>query len=284
LNLNEITPLILTYDEQANIRRTLAGLSWASQIVVVDSGSTDETLKILAEYPTVRVVARQFDHFAGQCNFGLQHVTTEWVLAIDADYFCPAELQQELRSLPDHVNGFEFSFVYCIAGQPLRRSLYPPRVVLFRRLFGQYVVDGHAHRLELKGAVLRTKTLIHHDDRKPLGKWLKSQEKYVDLEVAKLLSASHGSLSWQDQLRKHIVWAPLLMPLYCLVWKGLIFDGWPGVFYTLQRLYAELLLSLKLLEAKFTQRRATTRRQGKSQTEQAAVGEQRTGVETLKTF
>ena len=45
-----------------------------------------------------------------------------------------------------------------------------------------------------------------------------------------------------------MLWAPTLTLAYCLFWKRLILDGWPGVYYSLQRTYAELLLSLELLD------------------------------------
>jgi hypothetical protein len=51
-------------------------------------------------------------------------------------------------------------------------------------------------------------------------------------------------------LRLKIILAPVLTLVYCLIWKRLILDGRPGLFYTLQRAYAELLLSLELLDRK----------------------------------
>ncbi len=76
MNLSEITPMILTHNEEANLRTTLDGLTWASTILVVDSFSTDATLRIAAEFARVRVIQRPFDHFAEQCNFGLAHIET----------------------------------------------------------------------------------------------------------------------------------------------------------------------------------------------------------------
>jgi glycosyltransferase involved in cell wall biosynthesis len=254
VNPQSVTPLVLTFNEEANIARTLQGLAWARQIVVVDSGSTDATLEILSNCAAVRLEHRTFDDFASQCNFGLKFVTTPWVLSLDADYQCPPEFETELISLNEDVSGFEYSFVYCIHGHPLRGSLYPPRVVLFRKELGQYVSDGHAHRLNLQGPVKKVITRILHDDRKPLARWLEWQDKYADLEVQKIFSTPSHLLSWKDRLRKKIVCAPIFTLAYCLFGKGLILDGWPGVYYTLQRVYAELLLSLKLLDARSTPR------------------------------
>ncbi|MFM7368397.1 MAG: glycosyltransferase, partial [Sphaerospermopsis kisseleviana] len=70
--LEQITPLILTYNEAPNIDRTLEKLTWAQTIIVIDSYSTDQTLEILSNYPQVTVVKRKFDSFASQCNYGLQ--------------------------------------------------------------------------------------------------------------------------------------------------------------------------------------------------------------------
>src|ERR1044072_2690139 len=99
--LEQITPLILTYNEAANIARTLEQLRWARDIVVVDSFSNDETLEIISRYPQARVFQRKFDNFASQCNYGLTEtgIQTEWVLNLDADYLLTAELSDELAKL-----------------------------------------------------------------------------------------------------------------------------------------------------------------------------------------
>src|SRR3954454_2809608 len=97
--LDEITPLILTYNELPNIEGTLAKLTWAKRIVVVDSGSTDGTLDLLRRHKRVAVFVHEFLDFAGQCNFGLVHIESPWVLSLDADYELSDELLDELRTL-----------------------------------------------------------------------------------------------------------------------------------------------------------------------------------------
>ena len=73
MDRDTVTPLLITFNEIQNIERTLAKLDWAVRIVVIDSGSTDGTLDILAKDPRVDVIHRPFDSFAEQCNFGLTH-------------------------------------------------------------------------------------------------------------------------------------------------------------------------------------------------------------------
>src|SRR5256885_1403718 len=99
--LVQITPIVLTYNEAPNIRRTLDGLRWARDIVVVDSFSDDATLALLSEYSQVRVFQRRFDTHKSQWNYALKETgtTSEWVLALDADYVITSEVVEELKGL-----------------------------------------------------------------------------------------------------------------------------------------------------------------------------------------
>src|SRR5215211_8720986 len=97
--LDQITPLILTYNEAPNIARVLESLRWAGEVVVVDSFSTDQTTAIAASFPNVRVVQRVFDCHRNQWEFGLREtrIETEWVLALDADYIVTNDLKNEIQ-------------------------------------------------------------------------------------------------------------------------------------------------------------------------------------------
>ena len=252
MNLADITPLILTFNEAPNLRRTLERLTWAKAIVIVDSYSTDETLAIARTFPQVRVVQHAFESFAEQCNFGLQQIQTNWVLSLDADYVLSDDLLREVQELmpADGVIGFSARFQYWISGHPLSASLYPPRIVLYRPDRARYHNDGHGHRVQIEGAICSLAGLMYHDDRKPLARWLWAQDKYAALEVQKLLSAPPGSLRAQDRLRLWMLPAPFVVLLYTLFWKRAFLDGSPGWLYAFQRLTAELILSLHLLEAR----------------------------------
>ena len=251
--LEQITPLILTFNEAPNLERTLAQLTWAKRIVVVDSFSTDETLDIAKRFPKVEVVQRKFDSFARQCNIGLQQVRTPWVLSLDADYVLTDELISEMKTLDEAgaADGWAARFKYSVYGHNLRASLYPSRTVLYRREKARYEDDGHGHRVQINGAVKTLESFIVHDDRKPLARWLWAQDRYATLEVEKLLAAAAGTLPPQDRLRKMVWPAPFVVFFYTLFVKGMIFEGWPGWYYVLQRTVAELVLSLRLVEAKF---------------------------------
>ena len=250
MNFDDVTVLILAFDEAPNIGRTLAALSAFPHVVVVDSGSTDGTQGIAAAHPNVQVVTRAFDTHAAQWNFGLAQCTREWVLSLDADYLLPPEAVAEMAALApgEAVGGYAASFRYCVHGRLLSGSLYPPVTVLFRRDRTHYVQDGHCQRAVVEGSVHPLTHAIVHDDRKPLARWLTSQVAYARLEAQLLRSRPWSALRLQDKLRRLVVVTPWLVPLYCLtVGRGLL-DGWQGLYYALQRGIAEAILALQLLE------------------------------------
>ncbi|MCG3175526.1 MAG: hypothetical protein MOGMAGMI_00459 [Candidatus Omnitrophica bacterium] len=246
--ITDITPVILTYDEEPNIARALERLSWARDIVIVDSGSTDRTRAIAEAHPRVRFFERPFDDFASQWNYALTGtgIRSAWVLALDADYILSQELIDELVGLSPapEVCGYRASFVYYIDGSALRGSLYPSSVVLFRRDRGRYEMDGHAYRLRLEGEVGRLKGTIGHDDRKPASRWKRSQWAYARQEALKLSRARWAELSWADRLRLVPFASVPAVTIYCGVIKGLFFQGRAGRIYSGQRIYAEVVLGV----------------------------------------
>ncbi len=249
--LESLTPLILTYNEAPNIDRTLQKLTWAQEIVAIDSYSSDETLAILQAHPRIKLFQRKFDTHTNQWNYGLEQIQSEWVLSLDADYVLTDRLIAALTELQPEVNGYFIPFKYCVFGKPLKGTILPPRLALFRKDSATYIDDGHTQLLKLDGRSSQLNAYIHHDDRKPLSRWLWAQDRYMVIESKKLLATPDRDLSWGDRLRKRKVFAPFVILVYCLIFKGGIFDGWQGWYYAFQRTLAELLLSIHLIEAEY---------------------------------
>lgn len=244
----EVTPVILTGDEERNIPRTLAQLEWANEVIVCDSFSADRTVEIAHSFPNVRVVQRRFDDLASQWTFAFSHVATQWVLALDADYYVPADFSQEIASLnpPKEASAYNASFVYAINGRRLRGSLYPPHPVLLRRDRVEVWMDGHAQRFRVKGPILEMKAHLVHDDRKSLSRFIARQKSYMRQEADKLRSSDPRTLNATARIRRLRVVAPLVIVPYVLLGKGLILDGRAGFRYSLERFLAELILAREL--------------------------------------
>lgn len=93
-----LTALVLTRDEEEMLPLCLARLRWADEILVIDSGSTDGTVKI-AESLGARVVSHPFTDFSSQSNFGLNEARSDWVLQIDADELVTNALRDAIAGL-----------------------------------------------------------------------------------------------------------------------------------------------------------------------------------------
>ena len=254
--LEQITPVLLTWNEAPNLPRTLAALAWAREIVVVDSFSTDGTLAVLRGDPRVRVHQRKFDSHAAQWNFAIGEtaIASPWILALDADYVLSEPLIAELAALSPspECNGYRARFEYVVRGQRLWGSLYPPVTVLFRRGSARYVQDGHTQRLQVPGAVGDLGAPIAHDDRKPFAHWRQAQRRYGRLEGAKLARTPWQSLGWRDRMRRLVVIAPAAVLLYCLFVRGGLLQGFAGWQYAFQRAWAETVIGQELLKVWFS--------------------------------
>ncbi len=248
--LDQITPVVLCYNEAPNIRRCLERLTWAQRVMVIDSGSTDETAQIVASFSNAQLTVRPFDDHTRQWNHGVNLTPTDWVLSLDADYILNDVFVAEVAALTPEpgLAAYFASFQYCMNGRSLRGSLYPPRAVLFRKSQCHYVPDGHTQFLKVSGPSRHLKGIIDHDDRKPLSRWLASQIKYSELEAEHLLTAPAAALSRIDRLRARAWIMPFLAPWYCMINKRLWRDGWTGWHYTLQRWLAECMVALAVVD------------------------------------
>jgi glycosyltransferase involved in cell wall biosynthesis len=248
--VDDLTVMIITFNEDDNLERTLEAVSWAKKILVIDSGSTDGTRAIVDRFLQADVVEREFDTFANQCNFGLSRVSTGWVLSMDADYVVSAGLAAELGRLEPgpEIGGFRASFRYMVHGRILKASLYPSRCVLYRVEGARYRDEGHGHRVEVAGEVASLRVPIFHDDRKPLSRWMRSQATYAAREAEYLLTTRRAELNFADRLRLAGWLMPLIAPLHALIFKRCIFDGLAGWHYAAQRMLAETAIALELAD------------------------------------
>lgn len=93
----KITALAITYNEEENVKRYVESLSFADEIIFVDSQSTDKTIEI-AEQMGVKVIQRKFDDFSNQRNFAIQQAHNDWILFFDLDEIISPDLEKEIKS------------------------------------------------------------------------------------------------------------------------------------------------------------------------------------------
>ncbi len=95
----KLTAIVPTYNEDVNILACLSSLSFADEILVVDSFSTDQTLQLAQAMPKVRVLQHRYEGNGPQCNWAMDRATHPWVLIVDADERVTPELAREIESL-----------------------------------------------------------------------------------------------------------------------------------------------------------------------------------------
>jgi len=120
----KLSVAIPTFNEAANLGRTLESVAWADEIIVVDSGSTDETLAIAQRF-NARIYVEPWKGYGGQVNSALDKCTSPWLFSLDADEVMTPELVREIQSL--------------LAGQPEYRAYTVPRL---NQIFGRWMRHG----------------------------------------------------------------------------------------------------------------------------------------------
>lgn len=138
----KISVLVPCCNEERNIGECLERLTWADELLVVDSGSTDRTLEIAREYAT-RVLEHEYINSAAQKNWALPQLTHDWVLIVDADERVTPELREEiLRVLgdPQRLDGYRIYRLNHFMGKPVRYCGWQNDSVLrlFRKSLGRY--------------------------------------------------------------------------------------------------------------------------------------------------
>ena len=138
---NSLSVCIVTYNEEENIRECLESVSWAEEIIVVDSLSNDRTVEICRQY-TDRVIQRKWNGYIDQKSFALEHATGEWVLFIDADErLSPGlikEIKKEISKENNEYDGFYLPrHIYYLGRWINHGEWYPEyRLRLFKRSKG----------------------------------------------------------------------------------------------------------------------------------------------------
>lgn len=165
----KISALIITYNEIGYIERCIESVSFADEIIVVDSYSTDGTYEYLKAHPAVRVIQHPFTNFTLQKSFTLEKATNDWVLFLDADEVVPEALKDEIldtvRGGTEHA-AFWFYRKFMFQDQPLRFSGWQTdkNYRLFRKSRAQFSDKKLVHETLVvngKSGILREK-LIHY--------------------------------------------------------------------------------------------------------------------------
>ena len=168
--MSALSVIVITKNEESNIRECLTSVCWAEEIVLVDGGSEDQTVE-LARSLGAKVFERPWDGYGAAKNYALSHCTGEWILWLDADERVTEELaneiSQRLRSNDTRFNGFQIARRAYFLGRWMKHSgWYPGHVLrLFRKGTGRFSERKVHEQLVVEGEIGRLKfDLLHFTD------------------------------------------------------------------------------------------------------------------------
>ncbi len=197
---------VITRDEERSLPRCLRSVAFASDMVVLDSGSTDRTVE-LAKSAGARTFVEPFRGHVAQKARAIELARNDWVLCLDADEELSPELaasiQAALASGDPTVAGFELARKTCYAGRFILHSGWWPewRLRLFDRRLGGWTGDDPHDRVEVRGRVLRLAGACHHYAYRNLEHHLDKVNRYTTT-MARGLAARGRRFSWSDLLMR----------------------------------------------------------------------------------
>ncbi len=182
-----LSVVIITHDEERNIEACLKSVQWVDEIVVVDSFSTDDTVKVCLEY-TQKVFQRPWPGYGLQKNFGIEQARGEWILIIDADERIAPELREEIQSVlkrtaEDGVVAYEMPRKNHFFGRWVRQAdQYPDyQIRLFKKGKAWYNEKKLHENLIVKGPIGRLEHCLMHYSFESLSDWLRKLSHYSRL-------------------------------------------------------------------------------------------------------
>jgi len=271
-----VSVIVPVKNEAENLRRCLPALSWADEVFVVDSQSTDETPQVAARHGAT-VVQFQFNGtYPKKKNWALDSLPfrNPWVLIVDADEVVVPELAEEItrRIAGDEADGFLLNMKYFFLGRRIRHCGYSEcwNLRLFKHALGRYeripappgsqAGDNEAHEhVELSGRVARLQNELDHHAYPTISTWVEKHNRYAGWEAENHERFLHEpiprSIGRSKRLKRGLKKVYLRLPMrpalrffYAYVLRLGFLDGRPGLVFCLLLSFYDFLSATKVYE------------------------------------
>jgi glycosyltransferase involved in cell wall biosynthesis len=250
--LRMLSVVIPCFNEERNIDACLKSVSWADEILVVDSYSTDGTLEIARRH-TDRILQHEYINSAAQKNWAIPQALHDWVLIVDCDERVTPELRSEISQIlaqNPSKDGYWIRRKNYLFGKEIRHSGWgTDRVLrLFRRDLGRYE-EKRVHA-EIKIENLGTlKGFLEHHSVSSLSDWMNKINRY-------------SSWKAQDKFEKglstpilHMIVRPPIRFSKDYILRLGVLDGWRGFLIASMSAFAEFVMAAKIVQFSFEKER-----------------------------
>lgn len=275
----EISTIILTYNEEQHIERCiLSAKKYSNNIIVIDSFSEDKTVEI-AKSLGAKVLQNQFINYSKQFAWALENVSiqTEWILRLDADEYLEDKLIDEikikLKNLPKEITGVNFKRKHIFLNKWIKFGGRYPLVLLRLWRSGKGYIEERwmdEHIILKEGKVITLKGSFCDHNLKTLNFFVKKHNWYADREALDVIvnrfklinqkneiNFKNSSLkTWLTRIIKESIYnklpfgiSPIMYFLYRYIILLGILDGKEGlVYHFLQGFWYRLLIDAKIME------------------------------------
>ena len=197
-----LSVVLITHNAAALLERTVAAVSWAEEILVVDSGSTDQTRDLATRLGVTVLLQPEWKGFGYQKNFALAHANGVWILLLDADEVVDPTLAEEIQRVTrtlGETTGYAMERVNYFCGMRLRfgrsRPAYIPR--LFQNGRGRVSEDVVHERAIVDGPVGRLKGALHHYTTESITDRVRKDDEYSNIIARVRFQAGRRVNFWQ---------------------------------------------------------------------------------------
>lgn len=272
--MNDLTIVVLTLNEEADLPRCLLSLEGFGRLVVVDSGSTDHTRQIAIDHGSL-LLEHPFEAFGAQRNWALDQLTPkspdDWILFLDADEVATisfrSAVERAIDTASNEVAGFFCCWKMILNGVWLKNSDNFPKwqVRLIRNQRVRFIDVGHGQKEGTVTGMLQflKEPYLHYGFSKGWSAWIDRHNRYATLEAeersfhkAKCTDIFVASPTNRNKALKLLLgqlpgW-PLGRFLFTFVLRGGFLEGQAGLSYCLMLAYYELIIQLKMTEIRLS--------------------------------
>ena len=233
------------------LRQTLDSVSDFAEVVILDSGSTDDTFDIAQQYPNTRIRHQDWQGYAGQKALALAECTQPWALNLDGDEELSVELKKEIEAViaadsaaEDHVDGLITPIRDAFMGRLCsEHTRLHAKIRFFRRTSGSYDLKIAVHEaVQVQGSVRRATGQIYHYGEQTIAIKVDKNNNYSSLKARE--KAARGK-------RANLLKLVLVMPLTfikCYFLRRDFLNGWQGFIGSMINAFYAFMKEAKLYE------------------------------------
>lgn len=240
--MQKLTVVIPTLNEETDLPRTLKSLNFATEVLVIDSGSTDRTVNI-ATKAGANVLHHQFKNFADTRNFADKNAKNDWILSLEADVVVPSSLAEEISTLKDNPAVYKIGRINYIWDKPILHTDWGPKddshIRLYHRSLGHWGGEVH-EQFETKSQPKQLKNYLLHYNYATVSEFISKINSYSEIEAQKRRTQGERFSYFK------FFFEPLKDFIKRYFYKLGFLDGLHGFFLSLLQAIYYLVVNIKL--------------------------------------